>query len=236
MTEPGYGPYQHHPGERWNVNMPAIVGVVFAAFLGVVVWVIASNADGSSTGAVTSTSNPQLVIGGNATTVAIPLVTSVQPMPSSTILESTTTEPSTTIPETTIPATTTIALTVPPTAAPAAPADAVPGDLGVAGHAMQKPDCDGGFITILASAIGDEATATGIGAVIAKYPGSNYLRTDQTCPSLTQSVNGEPIYVVYLGPFAVDSDACAARSQGPQGAYARQLSNELGPDHSVKCG
>lgn len=233
MTDPGYG-YQRHPGERWNVNMPAIVGVVFVAFLGVVVWVIASNADGSSSEAVTSTSNPQLVIGGSATTVAAPLATSVQPMP--TISESTTPEStSTTIPATTIPATTTIALTVPLTVAPAASPDAVPGDLGVPGHAMQKPDCNGGFITILASAIGDEATATGIGAVIAKYPGSNYLRTDQTCPSLTQSVNGEPIYVVYLGPFAVDSDACAARSQGPQGAYARQLSNELGPDHNVKC-
>ena len=67
------------------------------------------------------------------------------------------------------------------------------------------------------------------------YPGANYLRTDQTCSSLTPTIDGAPIYVVYLGPFAFDFDACEARSEGPEGAYARRLSNDLGPDHSVVC-
>jgi hypothetical protein len=48
-------------------------------------------------------------------------------------------------------------------------------------------------------------------------------------------VNGEPIYVVFLGPFVVDTDACAARADGPEGAYARQLSNDVSPQHSVDC-
>ena len=101
---------------------------------------------------------------------------------------------------------------------------------------MQRPICDGSFITVLASPIGDQATADGVAAVLEQYPGSNYLRTDQTCSSLNQSSDGQPIYVIFLGPFAFDSDACAARSEGPEGAYARQLSNEVGPDHSVACG
>ena len=100
---------------------------------------------------------------------------------------------------------------------------------------MQRPPCDGGFITVLASPIGDQATAGGVAAVLDQYPGSNYLRTDQTCPSLSPSSGGEPIYVIFYGPFAFDSDACAARADGPDGAYARQLSDDLGPDHTVAC-
>ena len=67
------------------------------------------------------------------------------------------------------------------------------------------------------------------------YPGSSYLRTDQTCPSLNQSIDGAPIYVVYFGPFAFASDACAARADGTEGAYARRLSNDVGPNHGVSC-
>ena len=47
--------------------------------------------------------------------------------------------------------------------------------------------------------------------------------------------DGAPIYVVFFGPFAVASDACAARAEGTDGAYARRLSTEVGPDHGVSC-
>jgi serine/threonine-protein kinase len=100
---------------------------------------------------------------------------------------------------------------------------------------MQRPACTGAYITLIASAIGDQATAGGIANVLEAYPGSNYLRTDQTCPSLTQSVDGQPVYVVYFGPFGFESDACTARAEGPEGSYARQLSDDVGPDHTVAC-
>ena len=100
---------------------------------------------------------------------------------------------------------------------------------------MQQPPCDDTYITVLASPIGSQATAAAVESVLEQYPGSNYLRTDQTCPSLTQSSGGQPIYVIFFGPFAFDSDACAARAGGPEGAYARRLSDEVGPDHSVAC-
>jgi serine/threonine-protein kinase len=100
---------------------------------------------------------------------------------------------------------------------------------------MQQPPCDGSYITVVASPIGSQATAGSVASVLEQYPGSNYLRTDQTCPSLTPAVDGEPVYVIFFGPFAFDSDACAARAEGPAGSYARRLSSDLGPDHSVAC-
>ena len=123
----------------------------------------------------------------------------------------------------------------PATTAPGAEAGAVVGDLAVPGRPMQRPGCDESFITVIASAIGSQATAGGIANVLEAYPGSNYLRTDQTCPSLTPDIDGAPIYVVYFGPFAYASDACAARAEGTDGAYARRLSNDVGPEHGVSC-
>jgi serine/threonine-protein kinase len=123
----------------------------------------------------------------------------------------------------------------PVTTAPGAEPGAVLGDLAVAGRPMLAPLCNDSFITVLASAVGTEAAADSIAAVLEQYPGSNYLRTDQTCPSLNPDVDGEPIYVVYFGPFPFASDACAARADGTPDAYARQLSNDLGPDHGVGC-
>ena len=229
MSQPGFEP--GGAGEHWNVNMPAVIAVVFAFLVGVVVWVIVSN-DGEDD--ARDDASPAAVAGTTAAPAAgqgagdpATDTTSPVPLPDLTAVSSSTAAPSSTSTTTT---------TVPPaTTAPGAPAGAVPGDLAIPGRPMQQPGCDGAYITVLASAIGQQASATGIANVLDTYPGSNYLRTDQTCPSLTPAIDGEPIYVVYLGPFAFDSDACAARSQGPDGAYARRLSNDLGPDHSVSC-
>jgi serine/threonine-protein kinase len=217
-------------GERWNVNMPAVIGVVFVFLVGVIVWVVASSggdgaADSSTTTSVGAPGPASTVVGGGST----PSATTPAPMPGTTDV----TSPPSTAPNSS--SSTTTAAPAPATTAPGAPAGAVPGDLAIAGRPMQRPGCDGGYITVIASAVGAQATAAGIENVLDAYPGSNYLRTDQTCSSLRQNIDGQPIYVVFLGPFAFDVDACTARSQGPAGSYARQLSNDLGPDHSVAC-
>jgi serine/threonine-protein kinase len=222
------------PGERWNVNMPAVVGVVFVFLIGVIVWVIVSSGGGDGDTAVPDTS-PTLVSTAAATTAPpvatdVPDATTPAPMPD---LQATTapTAPPTSPPPATAPPTN----PPPPTTAPGAEPDAVLGDLAIPGRPMQAPPCNDSYITIVASAVGDQASAAGLANVLDTYPGSNYLRTDQTCPSLNPDVDGEPIYVVYFGPFVIASDACAARANGPDGAYARQLSNNLGPSHSVDC-
>lgn len=214
--------------------MPAVIGVVFVFLVGVVIWVIASSdgdgddaapVDDPATSGVVTSDQPATSDGGPTSSTAAP-TTSPTPLPNTSVAPST-------APTTAAPTTPT---TAPPvTAAPGAGDDAVPGDLGIPGRAMLRPSCDDSFITVLASPIGSQATADGVAAVLDRYPGSSYLRTDQTCPSLTQSSDGQPIYVIFLGPFAFDTDACAARAEGPDGAYARRLSDDVGPDHTVNC-
>ena len=237
--QPGYG--QPATGERWNVNMPAVIGVVFVFLLAVVIWVIATSGgdgDGAAGDAPIetppATESPATTVAAVSTTESATGTTTPAPMPATTMPIQTTapTSAPSTAPPTTEPPPATAA---PATTAPGADPDTVPGDLGVPGRAMQRPACDGSFITVLASPIGGQATAASLAAVLDTYPGSNYLRTDETCPSLTPSSGGEPIYVVFLGPFSIDSDACAARSNGPDGSYARQLSDDLSPDHVVTC-
>lgn len=251
---------QSGPGERWNVNLPAVIGVVFVFLVGVIVWVVVASGSGDD-GALPGESVPSVPTTTNTDSTAVPTTTPL-PMPSTTLVPPTAppTAPPATQPATQPPPTSPATL-VPPTAPPTAPPatqppptapspTAVPNptttrptttvpassvDLGVPGHPITQPPCDGGYITVLGSAIGDQATAASMRVVLDKYPGSNYLRTDVTCSSLTPSSNGQPIYVVYFGPFATDREACAARSQGPKDAYVRRLSNDLPPTHSVSC-
>lgn len=206
------------PVDRWNVNLPAVVGVVFVFLLGVVVWVITSSGSDDDPAA-------------SATTTVAPRVTAA------TTISTATTTPAPMPDLTSVTTTATIAPTSTPTvtAAPGADPDAVPGDLAIGGHPMLAPPCNDSFITVIASAVGDQASAPGIASVLDQYPAANYLRTDQTCPSLTQDIDGAPIYVVYFGPFPFASDACAARADGTPDAYARRLSDTLGPGHGVNC-
>ncbi len=207
------------PEERWSVNLPAVVGVVFVFLIGVVIWVVTSSDSDDEPVADTATTTIAVAT-ANTSPVAPPATTTPPPMPDLTTATTVAPTPSSTP-------------TV--TAGPGADPDAVPGDLGIAGTPMQAPSCNDSFITIIASAIGDDASAPGVAAVLGQYPSASYLRTDQTCPSLTQDIDGEPIYVVYFGPFPFASDACAARADGTPDAYARQLSENVGPDHAVNC-
>ena len=208
--------------------MPAVIGLVFVFLVGVIVWVIVSGSGDDNEDTATSTTLSPATTPAVASPVDStnpPGTTTPAPMPDPSSIA------------TTAAPTDTVDPSLPPvTAAPGAQADAVPGDLAISGRPMQRPSCDDGFITVIASAVGDQASPGGIANVLDSYPGSNYLRTDQTCPSLTQDIDGAPIYVVYFGPFIVATDACAARAQGTEGAYARRLSTEVGPDHGVACG
>lgn len=213
--------------------MPAVIGIVFVFMLVVIVWVISTGGEDGDAVVATTTQAPATTeaVAPPVSQTSVPPTTTPAPMPDPSAVASTSIVDSS-LP----PATSTVDSSLPPaTTAPGAEAGAVVGDLAVPGRPMQRPGCDESFITVIASAIGSQATAGGIANVLEAYPGSNYLRTDQTCPSLTQDIDGEPIYVVYFGPFAYASDACAARAEGTDGAYARRLSNDVGPDHGVSC-
>lgn len=182
-----------------SVFWPALAGVV--AFM--LLLVVAFNAFGGGTG---ETEDP--IAAATTTTTA------------AEARSTTTTNVSTTAASTTSPSTTATPTTVPPTTAP----DSVPeGDLGIEGHEMVAPPCDDVYITVLFSAIQPDAYEQQVSSRLDAHPGSRYLRTDQSCSSLRQSINGNPIYAVFLGPFDTADEACD--SLADDSSYVRLLSN-----------
>jgi serine/threonine-protein kinase len=255
MADQQWSGGQSGPGERWNVNLPAVIGVVFVFLVGVIVWVIAASGDDDGELSIgTSVPSTSAPVPSIQTTTPLPMPSTTLPAPT---VATTGPPPPATVPATQAPVTLAPAppaAAPPATAAPAPPPAPAPteapatdppappptapaggGDLGVPGHPMARPACNGGYITVLASAIGSQATPQGMDAVLDSYSGSNYLRTDVTCSSLNPSAEGQPIYVVYFGPFVSDLEACAKRADGPDDAYVRRLSNDVGADHSVSC-
>ena len=248
-----YSPYEPAPPERdrWGLNLPLAVGVVVVFLIAVIAWVVIDAPRGDDEAVDPTlpppapTTNPigSLVVPTTTTTppllpTTVPVVP-VQPTTPPPVPTPTAAPPAPTIPVT--PTTTVAPPPPPPTAAPTPPAtlsppgpDAVPGDLGVPNRPMVRPVCSG-YITVIASNVASTTSAAGIQQILAQYPGSEYLRTDESCTSLDRSGQGEPIYVVYFGPYPEAVDACLARADGPSGAYARQLSNDIGPNHSVAC-
>jgi serine/threonine protein kinase len=128
--------------------------------------------------------------------------------------------------------------TPPPTATPApttAPAPIAPfGDLGLS-TPMSVPPCDGSFVIILTSAITPGGYEREIDTALRAWPGSSYLRTDQTCPSLRPDVDGNPIYATFYGPFVTKAAACRERNALGGEAYVRVLDRTTANDVLQTC-
>lgn len=108
------------------------------------------------------------------------------------------------------------------------------GDLGIPGYDMVVPTCDDQYITVLYSAIEPGAYEEQVASNLDAYPNSNYLRTDQSCPSLRQEIEGNPIYAVFYGPFETAGEACDALAD--ENSYVRLLSETTPPgEATVDC-
>ncbi|MCF8590476.1 serine/threonine-protein kinase [Gordonia liuliyuniae] len=94
------------------------------------------------------------------------------------------------------------------------------GDLGLS-TPISTPPCDGRTVTIVYSATAPGAYAREVGDTLARYPGSKYLRTDQSCASLRRSSDGNPIYAVYFEGSSL-ADTCATAAQY-SGSNSRRL-------------
>lgn len=86
-------------------------------------------------------------------------------------------------------------------------ADVAPEEYWIDGYEMAQPACDGSFITIVMG-----AGARGIISGVTANPEASYLRTDITCASLNPtfssgSLKGQPIYVLFYGPYQDRFDA-----------------------------
>lgn len=248
------------PHSRFAINVPAAVGVAAVFVVAVAAWVVASRVGGDEVSNPDRTIPPASLVSTPSTvpestaprdSTLPPQTTSPIPLPTNV--------PKAGRATTTIPS----AKPANPDAKPAAPATTVappakkktttttaapkveqegsgggksggPGDLGIKGHPIQQPTCDGAFVTIIASVVGSgDAVAQSVEKQLEDHPDANYLRTDTSCSSFRQDVEGEPIYVVYLGPFAQPEDACQARSSSSSPSYVKRLTN--GDDAGPGC-
>jgi serine/threonine-protein kinase len=107
------------------------------------------------------------------------------------------------------------------------------GDLGLS-RPIVNVGCTGQYLTLVHSATTPGAYQAEIASALATYPGSSYLRTDASCGSLAQDLNGAAIYSVYLGPFGSQNSACAARPAAQ--SYVKVMAAGVGPDESaIEC-
>lgn len=93
--------------------------------------------------------------------------------------------------------------------------------------AYQNQGCTGRLLVVLASSGDPKADDRTIGAAVDQVPDAKYLRTSRSCETFNQSLNGNPIYAAYVGPFDSIAEACAARTEtGIAAAYVRTLSTD----------
>lgn len=109
------------------------------------------------------------------------------------------------------------------------------GDLGLS-TPITRPSCDGRGIVVLFSAVTPGAYESEIRTALAENPGSKYLRTDQSCPSLRpRDDNGNVIYAVYRESGYTRAEVCADVASAPDGAYGRWLDMTSDPSELVTC-
>lgn len=109
------------------------------------------------------------------------------------------------------------------------------GDLGLS-VPQTKPACDGSGIVVLHSATDPAQYVEEISSALAAHPGASYLRTDSSCPSLRQqSVEGNPIYAVYVAGGRTTSELCASVQREGGDAYGKWLDQTSDPTQIVPC-
>lgn len=85
--------------------------------------------------------------------------------------------------------------------------------------------CTDDYVVILASTGVPRDYVTTLAPALRKNADASYLRTDRSCGSFVQALDGNPLYAAYLGTFADAASACEARDRSGIGdAYVRRLS------------
>ncbi|WP_312870586.1 serine/threonine-protein kinase [Gordonia asplenii] len=194
----------HAPAPRERSPLPLAIGAlvaVLAVVVGGTAWALTSRSDDTA-----RTSDAAL------TTASIMATTTTV---------TATTMPSATKPQPTDDTATASTTSTPTTTSPVRAARGV-GDLGLP-TPITRPTCDGTYAAFVYNATAPGAYASEIAAALAQHPGASYLRTDQSCSSLRQALNGNPIYAVYFpGDLAT---VCAIKARIGGHTYARRLDN-----------
>lgn len=113
---------------------------------------------------------------------------------------------------------------VPPAPEPAIPPQQIlSADLGVS-RPITQPGCEGSFIAVVGSAVHPPTYREEVQGMLDAHPGSEYLHTSDTCPSLRPRTDaGNEIYAVYYGPFPAREQACQIQDSWGEGSYVKVL-------------
>jgi hypothetical protein len=110
-----------------------------------------------------------------------------------------------------------------------------PGSLAV-GIPISHPACDATGIVVLGSAVTPGRYDADVQRLHADNPGSSYLRTDESCPSLRQTTGaGNPIYAVYRVAGRTPQEVCSAVRVAGGNAYGKWLDNHTDPSYVIPC-
>ncbi|WP_051515631.1 zinc ribbon domain-containing protein [Candidatus Blastococcus massiliensis] len=125
--------------------------------------------------------------------------------------------------------------TVSPRPLPSTPPAPAAGSLDV-GVEMTPPACDGSWVVFLGAATEPATYASDIRALLNSQPNAKYLVTQGSCTSMRQALDdGTLIYTVYIGPYADQTTACAARAAVGGAAYVKRMDNATPPDQTWQC-
>ncbi|MGW0036163.1 protein kinase domain-containing protein [Gordonia sp. NPDC003376] len=112
-------------------------------------------------------------------------------------------------------------------------------DLGLS-TPISHPACDGTGIVVVGNAVTPGQYPADIQRFLDQYPGSSYLRTDESCGSLRdRDDNGNVIYAVYQVAGPTLTDICRVRNQLGGSAYGKWLDNITDPTTFItpaQCG
>ncbi|WP_233716991.1 hypothetical protein [Mycolicibacterium vinylchloridicum] len=143
--------------------------------------------------------------------------------------------PSTTTTTRTFQASSTSVTTRTPTTTPRNSSTVSPNSLNVS-VPMSHPPCDGSGIVVLANAVTPGRYDEEVQRFLNFFPGSSYLRTDESCPSLRKRDDaGNPIYAVYRPAGRSDADICAAVRAAGGDAYGKRLDTISDPTRRLEC-
>ena len=210
------------PAQSNRIGQPALIamGLIALALAGVIGYLLSGHSRNAPAPQATPTTPAQA-----------PLVTATTSAPG-TVTE-TATRTVSKPPETVTIAPPTVRPAPPPAQAPAPSLGA--GDLGLSAP-MSYPPCNGMGISVVYSATDPNTYRRDVQQALNSHPGSSYLRTDKSCPSLRQSSDdGTPIYAVFYPAGYSQGSVCSMVANNGPGAYGRWLSNSISPAHKIVC-
>ena len=95
--------------------------------------------------------------------------------------------------------------------------------------------CTGQYVTLVGSSIDPNRYQAEVESFLSAYPRSSYLLTEASCGAFAARLNGNRIYAAYLGPFATETQACAARGKTGGSSYVKVLNNITPSEAQVEC-